>query len=188
MAIKKHFLLTGQYRTYKSTMRIFSFVGFTLLITACAENTATNRAAPRAYYPAGATTTPTVESGTLNASATQGMNATATNTAGKSTASAQDSVENTPFFLYYDIKAGTSGGQLDTSEVRMYYRGALTDKIAVVGNVNGNASGAQKNKTVVLRQLRQQALQMKADGIYDVEYQDRGNTLYATGKAFRFKE
>ncbi|HRP69427.1 MAG TPA: hypothetical protein PLY93_07845 [Turneriella sp.] len=165
-------------------MRIFLFVGLTLLIAACAENTATNRAAPRAYFPTTMTVAAVSQSGNTN---TSQASLQMSNTDSK-TSTLSGGAENTPFFLYYDMKAGTSGGQLDTSEVRMYYRGALTDKITVVGNVNGSASGAQKNRTAVLRQLHQQALQMKADGIYDVQYQDRGNTLYATGKAFRFKE
>jgi hypothetical protein len=89
---------------------------------------------------------------------------------------------------YLDMTAGNPGGNLDTTGVTMHYKGPLKDSIEDLGVVDGKVSGRGKKKADVLKELQKEALKLKADGVYQVEYAQDGDTLKADGYAFRFKQ
>lgn len=90
--------------------------------------------------------------------------------------------------VYFDMTAGNPGGNVDTMGVTMHYKGALKDSIEELGVVDGSVSGRGKKKADVLKELQKEALKLKADGVYQVEYSVDGETLKADGYAFRFKQ
>lgn len=90
--------------------------------------------------------------------------------------------------VYFDMTAGNPGGNVDTMGVTMHYKGALGDSIVELGVVDGKVSGRGKTKADVLKELQKEAVKLKADGVYQVEYSVDGDTLKADGYAFRFKQ
>ncbi|MBV6492030.1 MAG: hypothetical protein LDLANPLL_00019 [Turneriella sp.] len=89
--------------------------------------------------------------------------------------------------VYFDMNAGDPNGNVDTMGVMMYYKGPLSDTIEDLGVVSGKVSGRGKRKNDVLKELQKEAQNLKADGIYQIEYHVDGDTLSADGYAFRFK-
>jgi hypothetical protein len=89
---------------------------------------------------------------------------------------------------FLDMTAGGPGGALDTSEVTVHYKGALKDRIEELGLVEARVSGKDKKKPDVLRELQKEAAPLKADGIYQIEIKQDGDTLKADGYAFRFRQ
>ncbi len=89
---------------------------------------------------------------------------------------------------YLDMTAGNPGGNLDTTGVIMHYKGPLKDNIEELGVVDGKVSGGGKKKADVLKEMLKEAAKLKADGVYQVEYTQDGDTLKADGYAFRFRQ
>lgn len=90
--------------------------------------------------------------------------------------------------MYFDLTAGNPGGNVDTTGVTMHYKGSFKDSIEDLGVVEGKVSGRGKKKADVLLEVQKEAIKLKADGVYQVEYSVDGDTLKADGFAFRFKQ
>jgi hypothetical protein len=89
---------------------------------------------------------------------------------------------------YLDMTAGNPGGVLDTTGVTMHYKGSFKDNIEDLGVVDAKVSGPGKKEADVLKELQKEAIRLKADGVYQVEFTKNGDTLKADGYAFRFKQ
>lgn len=89
---------------------------------------------------------------------------------------------------YLDCSVGAVGGKLDATGVTMHYKGQLKDTVNDLGAVEAKVSKARVTKSDVLRELQLQAQKKNADGIYDVLVTVDGETMEASGMAFKFKQ
>lgn len=88
---------------------------------------------------------------------------------------------------YLDASAGAVGGNLDATGVTMHYKGPLKDAVESLGPVEGKVSKRGAKKADALRELQAEAQKKNADGVYDVLVEIDGETVTASGVAFRFK-
>jgi len=88
---------------------------------------------------------------------------------------------------FWDISASGVGGSLDAKDVKLHYQGAFKDNIEELGVIAAKVSGKEKKRADVLEALLQEAIKLKADGIYEIDVTQDGETFKADGVAFRFK-
>lgn len=88
---------------------------------------------------------------------------------------------------YLDSSVGPVGGHVDGTGVTMHYKGALKDSIEDLGPVEAKVSKRGVKKADVLRELQLKVQKLNADGVYDVLVTQDGETMEASGLAFRFK-
>ena len=89
--------------------------------------------------------------------------------------------------VFWDISAGGVGGSLNSKDVTLHYKGAFKDNIEELGVIAAKVSGKEKQRADVLEALLKEAIQLKADGIYEIDVTQDGDTFKADGVAFRFK-
>lgn len=89
--------------------------------------------------------------------------------------------------VYLDSSVGPVGGNVDGTGVTMHYKGPLKDSIEDLGPVEAKVSRRGVKRADVLRELQLQVQKKNADGVYDVLVTQDGETLEASGLAFRFR-
>jgi len=87
-----------------------------------------------------------------------------------------------------DLTTSPVGGNLDSTGIRMFYKGAVKDSIEELGVIEAKVSGRGKTRNDVLRALQQEALKLKGDGILEITTKRDDDTWKADGVAFRFKQ
>ena len=89
--------------------------------------------------------------------------------------------------VYLDSSVGPVGGNVDGTGVTMHYKGPLKDSIEDLGPIEAKISKRGVKKADVLRELQLQVQKKNADGVYDVLVTQDGETMEASGIAFRFR-
>jgi|GEM_PF-3577414 len=89
--------------------------------------------------------------------------------------------------VYLDSSVGPVGGNVDGTGVTMHYKGPLKDSIEDLGPIEAKVSKRGVKKADVLRELQLQLQKKSADGVYDVLVTQDGETMEASGLAFRFR-
>ena len=89
--------------------------------------------------------------------------------------------------VYLDSSVGPVGGNVDGTGGTMHYKGPLKDSIEDLGPIEAKVSKRGVKKSDVLRELQLQVQKKNADGVYEVLVTQDGETMEASGLAFRFK-
>lgn len=88
---------------------------------------------------------------------------------------------------YLDTSAGSVGGNLDSTDVQIHYRGALQDSVEDIRLIEASASWQEGGRKAALRKLQEAAQKLNADGVYDIQFADDSGGTEASGIAFRFR-